>query len=314
MRRRWWVVSVFVLASVAATLPLLVFGWRAAGETQHEAERRVLELAQLAATQADHILMEAFFEIELMASRVLVSTGPTATCLEGAESGPAGREPANFTSELFVLDCDGAVVVAEPSGESLLRNQQAASAVFLLAAGAEDRYISQPFVSPTSGHPTVGLGLPLFGRGGVRVGTVVGLVDLEQHFSVDLYAVVEQLGRSGHADLVGADGTVLASTSHGWSGTPGAHVGFYRAMSSGETSSVRRVRYEPNSHEPNDSDWHVMAYGPLGGAPWGVALGASESETLEAARDLRRLLFRLGAAAGATILTGAVVLAWSPPR
>ncbi len=313
MNRRW-AVSVFVTACIAAALPLFAFGWHAVAETEREAERRMLELAQLAATQADHILMEAFFEVELMASRALADGTVSGGCFAGDPPGAVDGEPANFSSVLFVLDCEGEVVFTELTGEYVRLDQEAAGGLFALAASATDRYISPSFTSPTSGHPMVGLSLPLFGEGGVRLGTISGLIDLEQHFSADLFEVVEGIGRSAHADLIAEQGAVIASTSHAQSGARGAHPGFYEEMAGAGGSSVRRVPYVASLGEAGGSHLHVMAYSSLGGAPWGVAIGASEAETLEAGQRLRRTLIRLGAAAAAALLVGAALVALTVPR
>ena len=52
---------------------------------------------------------------------------------------------------------------------------------------------------------------------------------------------------------------------------------------------------------------HVMAYSPLRGAPWGLAIGSSEGETFAVADEGRRTVVRLGAAALAAIVVGAML-------
>ncbi len=311
---RWRTVSVFLVASLLAVVPLLAFGWQAAAEAEREVARGRLQLVQLAATQADHILMEAFFEVELEASRVFGAVAASQRCLDRESLAPVDGRRSNFSTILVVLACDGEVIFTESEGEDVDADRDAATGVFAAAARATDRHISEPFISPSSGHRTVGLSLPLFGQNGARAGTIVGLMDLEQHFSTDLIDVARQLGSTGHADLIGEGGVVLASTRHAQGAIEGEHPSVYREMESATVAAVRRTEYVVSSADGAEPRWHIMAYSPLDGAPWGVAIGASEAETLETANRLRRTTIRLGIAAAAAVAVGAGLLAFAVPR
>lgn len=299
---------------VVGTVPLLVMGWRATGETRREVERGRLELALLAASQADHILGEAFFEIELIALPLLAGATVRHDCLDGESLGPVGREVTNFSRAFFVLDCDGRVLSSRPADAGGQVDEELAGELFAAAARATDRYVSDSFISLTSGHATGVLGLPLYGGNGARVGTLVSLVDLEQHFSEELAEVVQQLGATGHADLIGEQGTVLASTRHALSATRGLHPEFYRDIMEARRTRIQRVRYDESMADGSESHWHIMAYSPLRGAPWGIAIGASEDETLQVVRRQRRMLARLAAAAAGAVAVGAGLVTFGTSR
>jgi uncharacterized protein (DUF427 family) len=258
--------------------------------------------------------MEAFFEVELEASRVFGAVAASQPCLDRESLAPVDGGRSTFSTILVVLACDGEVIFTEPEGEGVDADRQAATGVFAAAARATDRHISEPFISPSSGHPTVGLSLPLFGQSGARVGTIVGLIDLEQHFSADLIDVARHLGTTGHADLISEGGVILASTRHAQGAIEGEHPDFYLEMETARTAAVRRTEYVTSSADGSAPRWHVMAYSPLDGALWGVAIGASEAETLETANRLRRTVIRLGIAAAAAVAVGAGLLAFAVPR
>lgn len=123
------------------------------------------------------------------------------------------------------------------------------------------------------------------------------LIDLEQHFSEELSGPAAQAGATGHADLIGQDCAVPTSTLHDLSATPGQHPTFHRDVMAAGGPSVQRVPHAVDRLDGEEQEWHVMAYSPLRSAPWGIAIGASETETLEVATGQRRTLFRLGIAA-----------------
>ncbi len=90
--------------------------------------------------------------------------------------------------------------------------------------------------------------------------------------------------------------------------TPGDHPDFYEEMAEARTPSVERVPHETDGPEGDQSRWHIMAYAPLRDAPWGIAIGASEAETVAGANELRRTLVILGVASVAVLLVGGVLV------
>ena len=301
--------SLVVTAALMAALPLFVAGWRAADEAERLAERGRLDLGVLAASQADHILGEAFFEIELFAVTLLGEISDPGACLTASDLRRPFLEQANFSRALFVLDCNGHVIAADPPDEQNRLSGEVTAGLFDAVATATDRYVTDSFIFRDGGHAMGGLGLPLYGRGGDRLGTLVSLIDLEQHFSEELSSPAARLGATGHADLIGHDGAVLTSTLHELSATPGQHPAFYRDVMAAGRPRVERVPHAVERLDGEEQEWHIMAYSPLRSAPWGIAIGASEAETFEVATGQRRTLFRLGIAAAAAIVVGAALTA-----
>ena len=217
---------------------MFVAGWRAADDAERLAERDRLDLSMLAATQADHIFGEAFFEIELMSTPLLDGATAQDGCLSAVDDFGPMLDGANFSRALFVLDCNGGVVAAEPPDAADRLDRDVAGQLFDAAAGATDRYVSDSFILHSAGHAMGGLGLPLYGPDEIRLGTLVSLIDLEQHFSDELSGLAQRLGPSGHADLIGHDGMVLTSTVHELIATSGRHVDFYRDAVTAKRTSI----------------------------------------------------------------------------
>ena len=59
---------------------------------------------------------------------------------------------------------------------------------------------------------------------------------------------------------------------------------------------------------PDGSPPHIVAYAPLGGAPWGVALGASEADTFATPDARRRQLISAAIASAVTLALGLLLV------
>ncbi len=306
--RRGEAIAILLLTILAAMAPLLLLTWRAVGDTKADIEAERLRLAQFASAQADRILNEAFFELEFASA--LVPTG------EDGDSVPSDGKPlrtlygqaASFSAGVVFLDEDRNLVLAEPDSAATGLDRGPAARAINQATSTTDRAVSEPFVSPVSGHLVTALSVPLFGEDGGRAGTMIGLLDLTEPLIADLVEPARLLGSTGHADLVDERGLVLASTEEGHILTPGDHPDFYEEMAETRTASVERVRHETDDPEGDQSQWHIMAYAPLRSAPWAIAIGASEAATVGGANELRRTLVILGVASVAVLLVGGALV------
>ena len=293
-----WSLLVLGIVAVLAMGSAFWLGWQATNDTEERIESGRLGLAELAAAHADHIVTEAFFELELVAEIVRLD----------AES---ERAPAtNFSAPLLLLDvAGGATAIGAGASPRPAIDPRVAEIAATLVAGT-DRSVSEPFVLPATGHPTVALSIPLFDDGGVHTGTVVGFLDVDEHLRTDLQELTEQFGASAHVDLIDGQGAVLASSEHdpdaagleGLDGADGHHVDFYR-----RAASERRPMVELVPH-PDGSPPHIVAYAPLSGAPWGIALGASEADTFATPDARRRQLVGAAIASAVTLALGLLLV------
>jgi len=198
----------------------------------------------------------------------------------------------DFTTVL-VLDGAGRVLVAlgrgaPPVGARVSRRRYLAPAT----AGA-GRGLSEPF-HDRLGRPVVALSVPIHVGGLARV--VAGTLDLTGPDILEPLDAARRLGRTGHAELVGSDGIALASTEPGVALAPGEHLAFYRKMLAAPRPGIETVPVTPAHREPIGlgHQRHVMAFVRLSTAPWGVALGGTESDTYAPANQLRQTLILAG--------------------
>ncbi len=306
--RRGEAIAILFLTILAAMIPLLLLTWRAVGDTKADIEAGRLRLAQLASAQADRILNEAFFEIEFASALVPAGENKDSVAPDDAPLRTLYGQVASFSAGMIFLDGDRNLILAEPGSAATGLDRGPPARAIKQAASETDRAVSEPFTSPVSGHLVAALGVPVFDEDGGRTGTMIGLLDLTEPLIADLVEPARLLGSTGHADLVDERGLVLASTEQTHILTPGDHPDFYARMAEARTPSVERVRHRPDGQEGDQSRWHIMAYAPLRSAPWGIAIGASEAETMHGANELRRTLVILGVASAAVLLVGGILV------
>jgi len=300
-------IVVFVVAMVVAAIPIASAGRRVLSDTADEIGISRLRLASLAAAHADRGLTEAFYEIELMAI-----TRPSESDVLAPESSEQNLrsvlgETTSFRSGVVVLGADGNARYWEPVdlgsdlGRSLPPNVQAS------AAASDDRVISEPFVDERTGDVVTALSLPVFASDGSRESTIIGLFDVGGPLITDLVAPALDLGASGHSDLVGSQGTIIAAINPAHGPRTGEHPGFYEQVARAHAPTVQTVIHEPSAESLDRSARHVMAYAPLRMAPWGVAIGASEAETMATVTRQRRTMIVFGASSIGVLISGLVL-------
>ncbi len=297
-------VAILLTAVAVATLPAIWFGWFALDDVRTEVDEGRLRLAELAATQADRVVTEAFFEIELMAQAIQLHGPGGASEARAAALRTAHGQAASFHAGVLFIGPDATVIIEEPARRA---TDTGIPAVLEEAASRDDRSVSRPWLEEASNHIVAALGVPVFSADEERVGTMVGILDLAEPLVSDLVVPAARLGPTGHADLVDERGMVLASTNPAHLLTAGDHPDFYGRMAITRTSGVERVAHDPGALSLDRSEWHVMAYAPLQNAPWGVAMGASDTETYEPVARLQRRLIVLGAASAVVLLLGAAL-------
>lgn len=311
-RRR--LLLVLVATVLVMTVPLAFFTTRAIAGTTDEIETARLRLAALAAAHADRELTEAFYEIELMLADRSTRVAGESGAVPDPPLRSALHEASSFRPGALLLDDAGRVTYWEPSeiGEKLDRSPFVD--VLNAAAATEDRAVSAPFVDPGSGKVVSALSLPFFDADGARQGTIVGLFDLSGPLITDLVAPALDLGPSGHSDLVDEQGRVITAVNPAHGPQTGHHPGFYRDVAARRAPTVESVLHQPGATELDRSPRHVMAYVPLRMAPWGVAIGASEKDTMRSVDELRRDMIVLGASAAAALLAGFSLAAYTGRR
>ncbi|HKI91018.1 MAG TPA: ATP-binding protein [Gaiellaceae bacterium] len=265
-----------------------VLGIRAVDESTNRILQERLVIAEMLARDFDGLLEHDFSDLSAFNAAAVSSPGERALLGEIYQNG------SGEFATVSLLELDGRVLVslgpgAPPKGAFLARRFGVAS---VLAGGAQS--ISNPFWDSLH-RPVVALAVAIRDRTGPRA-VLVGTLDLTGPAVMQRLDAARRLGRTGHAELVGPGGMALASTEFDDVLKPGEHAAFYRSMLEASKPGIGDVVHTGPDPSPNDGDGerHVMAFARLAGAPWGVALGGTDSETFAPARRLRRTLLLAG--------------------
>lgn len=294
-------VALLFTAVLVAAIPAMWFAWDAVTNVTDEIEDGRLRLAQLAATQADRVVVEAFYEIELMAQSLTVEHGADSLESQANALRELHGRGASFHSGVVLLNGAGDTIASIPVD---VFDRVEVERILRTAGTARDRAVSMPWLDVQTGHAMAALSVPLYKADGTRAATVVGVMDLAEPLISDLILPAARLGPTGHADLVDERGIVLASTEPGHVLTAGEHPNFYEEAAATRRAQVDSAVHDHDLDATERSDLHIMAYAPLRNAPWGVAMGADEQETLKPVRRLQSRLVILGSASTLTLLLG----------
>ena len=159
--------------------------------------------------------------------------------------------------------------------------------------------VSDPFLDTLTNKPSVAFVLPIANTTEGDSRMLVGVMDLTHSDLLIALREATKIGHTGHAELVDGRGLVLVSTETEEFLAPGDHPEFYLRMQSEGSEGVETVPHKPREgelEEDSDADEnHVMALSHLTVAPWSIAVGGSESETLAPVTGLRNNIVILGA-------------------
>ena len=277
---------------------LAVFGLRALDASTNRILEERMVLAEMAAGQIEGLVLQAFDG--LLQTAAFAPFDPAAQGLTEEEHLLAHTYGGigSLTLGAYFLDHRGRVVLAEPQG---IASAEGLQAIRSSLAQPGDRFVSQPFAEPSTGHPAVAMTVALRDREGQVISYLGGLIDLYGPAITGPLELALKLGETGHAELVTAEGLTIASTNPGAFLRPGRHQRFYQTVLGGQRNkTIESVPYEEagllTPHK------NIMALVPLSVAGWGLALGGDEAETLAPVASLRRNLLLSGLAMlGATL-------------
>lgn len=291
------------LGLLVATAPLALMGL---GMVRVATARILEERLAVAQATADHLsdrLSQGWWQLDQLA----------AWAGDGLRRGDPERVRADFAAivpqmplfsgGVFLADRLGRVVVEDVPVAALLPQLARLRAVReALATGRHqtEHVIGSP--GGPGGPALVVFAAPMFRSVGEAEGVVVGIIDLNQPTLLQFIKGLA-MGSSGHAVIVAADGTVLASTQTPELFTREEHPEFFAALINAGKAMVGPA--EDGDH-PAPRETHVMAFAPVQAAPWGVGIGQSADETFGPLRRFRDRLIVFET----VILLGAVVSAW----
>lgn len=308
-RRAFWILIAVVAVAI---VPAGVFGWGAIAELGDELRAGRVREAELLAAQVDQFVNDAFFDLELAAAAL--APGPGDDLVRGLENGSHSSSFDVATLATLLFDQRGQIVETRPTAFVTAQRDATRGSEVASVLAESISSISPPFSLAGGNEVVAALGVPIFAATGGRVGTLVGLIDLSGPVMAGFIEPASRIGVTGHADLVDDRGMVLVSTNPSHVLSTGDHPEFYAEAAGLRSPVVRTVPHGAGEGDFDLSSKHVMAWVPLRNAPWAVALGASEAETIASVTQLRRTLVATGIASLVVLLGGIAVAfrVWHP--
>lgn len=290
-----------VLAVTVGFLVLFgIFSWlslRAVDDSTNRILQERLVVTQMAVAELDRLLARAFYELEKATEFAAFDPNAPSQAEEAHMLAHAYGRLGAFSLGVYYLDAGGRVVLSEPPGKLPPGTDLSVEEHIRRVRETRRRDVSQPFVDPHSGKPAVALTVPVLRTGGTLVAILSGLIDASGHEVTGPLRHARNLGHTGHAELVDRTGRIIASTDEGGFLRPGEHLSFYLRMFTANGVAVDNVPYIPWHPVPEGrrDEHHIMAFAPLTEAPWGVAVGGVDWETLAPVARLRNTMLFGGA-------------------
>ncbi|HEV7663533.1 MAG TPA: ATP-binding protein [Chloroflexota bacterium] len=263
--------ALLLLVGVLAGLGMVV-----ANEAADVLAKGRLDAAEIVAAELNHEVGEVFETLEYAAqqnpSELLASPVAVATPLTGL------LHPArDSVIRSFVVSADGRLVGSSPSGWFDVGTDVSNLLYVSEPLRTGHRYASPVGVDEETRQPIVILSVPMFDAEGNTIGVMGVAVDPKVSLLTTLVAGAQQMGDTGHAELVDQQNRLIASSEPGHVLGPAEHPAFYNRFLPTHTHAVG-VTDPIGDEDPADrGQRHVMAFVPLDVAPWGIALGGSQS-------------------------------------
>jgi len=214
-----------------------------------------------------------------------------------------------FSAGLYLTDEQGRVIWTEPQHGSALGRDLSSHPQVATALTSGKPMVSGLTTGVITGLPAASVLTPLRSPSGQTVGLVGGDIDLTGTALLDVIRSSAP-GKTGYAQVVDSEGTILASTRPEQLLQKSDHDSRLAALIAKNESASGTCH---DCHEQNGTRQRrteVMAFSPLTWAPWGVVLRQEESEALAPAQHLRERAIWLGVPS----FLLALLVAWTTVR
>ena len=307
-----WRVLILVTIGMAGTLAAFsVSSLLAVNESIDRTLDERQALAQASAGQVDYVVRQGLTVLEEPADG------------EGLDLEDEDAEPerqalrrvlsGSIFTRVYLTDADGEVLWTEPLYPSVLGVNIGFLPHTEAALDSGRPSVSGLSTALASGEPAVSMVAPVRGVSGQVAGLIAGDIVLSE---TDLAELIQPaaVGGTGYAQIVDAQGTVLASTLPGQLLEKSDHEGQIAKLIEEKRASSGTCHGCHDSAGEEEREKEVMAFAPMEVAPWGVLIRQSEDEALAPADRLRERALWFGVPAFGLALLFAWVTARSVLR
>jgi len=313
MLQQWRTVGLrarlLVQASLALSIILVAFLAASLQALDASTREAMQERVVLARVMADHVDSQLSHAVEMLRS-VLTS--------EDMKPDDANLEPEKALlqslfdrSALFkrvlLLDATGTILWTIPYSKEIVGVNLAAPPINAYLGRGPEPTFSQA-VGLWSQNPGIAIRIPIVDTDGAITGYISGWIEVVGPAASTLIYPY-QPGSSGYTDLIDERGVVLTSTRPERIGQISNHADYFSSLIQKKQATVG------NCHSCHDSlgagrEDDVLAFAPLTGIPWGVALHQPEADIMV---PTRMLAYRLGAL-GLVVLVTFLGMVWMTTR
>lgn len=300
-------VQLLTAVSLLAIFALFwITGQRALEESRQQSLEYQLAIARLVASSLDQRLHRAVALLQATVARPELSEPSQ---LPPSDLAPFLRDAqlqlSSYGRRLHYLDVQGDVLWTEPLDRAVLSKPFVDLVAIQPALKGADAYVSTLLRPADQSTPYVLLAIPILGLDGRVGGLLVEEIGTDQ---LGLEGVLEQATQdsSAHIDVVDRAGQILASSRPEPDRQP-LHTDQFASLIDSQEPGVGTC-YGCHLNEGGEvgrSD-EVLAFAPLSGAPWGVAVRQPAQEVMAPVSYLRRQIL-LG---GGVALVVALLLSW----
>jgi len=288
------------LGLLIATAPLGVMGMGMLRVATDRVLEERLAMTRATADRLDERLAQGWLQLDQLSARAAMLWATADLTPVRADLRVLSPQLSLFSGGIFLADTTGRILAQAPTSPRL-----SAAVIFdraMLRALQNGLQQTSNVIRVGDGAVVV-FAVPVF-EGPYQVrGIVGGVIDLTKPTLLSFISGLA-VGATGHAAIVGRDGTVVASTDNVELFSRNEHPEFFTRFIAERRPIVGSTRED---HGPEvEGPMHVMAFAPVPSAHWGLGVGQDEEETFGPIRRLRDriLIFEL------LVLAAALTFAW----
>ena len=307
----WRVMTLVVFGMTLALAAFGVASLLAVNESRDHTLDERLALARAAAGHVDYVVRQSLGTLDGLA----LAEGFD---MQDADPGPERQAlrraylSSIFSRGVYLTDAQGRLLLAEPAGASRAGDDLGTIPTITAALTANRPNVSGLTPGIGDGTPVVLMAAPVRDADGLVQGAVVGEIALT---GTDLSEIITSAapGRTGYAQIVDRQGTVLASTLADEVLQVNPHESLVAELvedKDGSSGSCHSCHGAFEAPVQPDREKEVMAFAPMEAAPWAVQIRQPESEALAPARRLEKRAIWLGVPA----FVIALLFAWATVR
>lgn len=291
-----WPIVLLVLFVLALMLAgFTVLGLQATGATTDMALQERLLIAEITGERMDEHLERTAATLQAVVGGSTLDPDKPDLELNAQSLRNIRESVGDLVLYIALVDRRGIVVASDPHFEGVVGKDISTGNCTRKIMAGSDPLVTKVFAiaeRESLSSAAVMIGLP--GADGVVDGLIFAALNLGDPSIMHILKPVV-LGETAFAEIVDENGVILATTRPGRLWQQADHAGQFESLIRGKQSMVGTCHQCHAQESTKGRQEDLVAFAPLGGAPWGVALRQSQDEVMATTRFLENRLAALGA-------------------